>query len=498
MKGSILLFLFLLTGIFVSRAQTEAIGKNVEKVLVVFKTHLDVGVTNLSSVVVDRYITEFIPKVLDVCERLEQEGSDDRYVWTTGSWLIWKYLNTASPKEVKRLEVALRRGDIVWNAMPYTVESESMNLDLFETSLLLSKKLDSMYGKYTIAAKMTDVHGHTRSIIALLSRAGIKFLHIGVNPACPIPSVPAFCRWRDVSGEEIILAYQCDYGSEDILPDGKTVVSFNFTGDNHGTHSYQKVKEIYAGLRKRYPDARIVVATLNDLANELLAAKEQLPVVTQEIGDTWIYGYGSAPIRMAKFRALSALYSQWIQENRIDKQSDTAFNFALELGLVAEHTQGIDVKIYLRNWDKYDMDAFLAARISVPFEMAEVSWKELDRNIDVAIAYLPVDLQQEACDKMNEIENPELPKFTSKAKEVKLENWHEGLLEKEQVRLESFTYQMFDAHDYNNFLYKYLRSRPGWALADLGKPGLDKSKAVSVKVTAQVVKQENIGFEDKI
>ena len=127
----------------------QEINTSVEKVYVVFKTHLDVGFTDLSSVVTQRYITEFIPKALDVSEKLRAENAGEKYVWTTGAWLIWKYLHTASPKEVERLEAAIRRGDIVWNSVPYTVESESMNLDLFETCLLLSHKLDEKYGKKT-------------------------------------------------------------------------------------------------------------------------------------------------------------------------------------------------------------------------------------------------------------------------------------------------------------------------------------------------------------
>ena len=217
-------------------------AEQVEKVYVVFKTHLDVGFTDLSSVVTERYVREFIPKALDVAERLEAEGTGERYVWTTGSWLIWEYLRTASPADAKRLEAAIRRGDIVWNGVPYTVESESMNLDLFESCLQLAKRLDKQYGKETIAAKMTDVPGHTRSIVAPLSRAGIRFLHIGVNPASPIPAVPEFCRWRDTDGSEVILVYQQDYGSENILPNGKVAISINFTGDNHGPHTYEQVK----------------------------------------------------------------------------------------------------------------------------------------------------------------------------------------------------------------------------------------------------------------
>lgn len=213
-----------------------------------------------------------------------------------------------------------------------------MNRDLLETNLRLFRKLDRKYGKHTIAAKMTDVPGHTRSIITPMYEAGIRFLHIGVNPASPIPDVPAYCHWRNEEGKELILAYQQDYGTENLLPGGKVSVAINFTGDNHGPHRYEEVKEIYAGLRKRYPNAELVGASFNEVAQELLKMRETLPVVTSEIGDTWIYGYGSAPVRMAKFRKLFGLYSQWIREGKIDKESDEALDFAVELGLIAEHT----------------------------------------------------------------------------------------------------------------------------------------------------------------
>lgn len=465
-------------------------AEKVEKVYVVFKTHLDVGFTDLSSVVTERYVREFIPKALDVAERLEAEGTGERYVWTTGSWLIWEYLRTASPADAKRLEAAIRRGDIVWNGVPYTVESESMNLDLFESCLQLAKRLDKQYGKETIAAKMTDVPGHTRSIVAPLSRAGIRFLHIGVNPASPIPAVPEFCRWRDTDGSEVILVYQQDYGSENILPNGKVAISINFTGDNHGPHTYEQVKKIYADLHKRYPKAQLIPASFNEIAKELEAIKEQLPVVTSEIGDTWIYGYGSAPIRMAKFRALSALYSKWIREKKIDKTSDEALHFAIELGLIAEHTWGFDVKTHLRNWDKYDMDLFLAARDSEPFRKIEESWKEKDQHIDRAIFFLPEALQKEAWAKMAEIEQVSIPEFGQEVQNESPSDWQAALLQSGQLKVGGLIYEMYDGKDYADFLNRYLRAQYGWAYDDLGKTGLDRSKAVSVSLPAQVVRRK--------
>ena len=406
MKRISLFTFFIFLGIAGCMAQVS--GEKIEKVYVAFKTHLDVGFTDLSSVVTERYVHDFIPKAIEVSERLRADGSGDRYVWTTGSWLIWKYLRTASPEAVKQLEEAIGRGDIVWNSVPYTVESETMTRELFETCLLLSKRLDKKYNKQTIAAKMTDVPGHTRSIIDPMYDAGIRLLHVGINSACPLPSVPTFCRWRSPSGNDLLLVYQKDYGEDEVLPDGKTVVSINFTGDNHGPHSYERVKKIYADLRKRYPQAQLVGASFNDVARELLLIKKDLPVVTSEIGDTWIFGYGGAPIRMAKFRAVSRLYSQWLNEGKIKKDSDVALDFAAELGLIAEHTQGVDVKTHLRQWDKYDMDKFLKGRSEGVFSMAEASWKEIDNYIDSAIAFLPASLQKEAREVVAEVDKVKL------------------------------------------------------------------------------------------
>lgn len=476
--------------------QCSLVAQNdsIEKVFVVFKTHLDVGFTDYSSMVTQNYLNDFIPKAIEISEQLRRENSECRYVWTVGSWLIWKYLHEAAPVEVKKLEVAIREGDIVWNGIPYTVESEVMNKEMFESSLLLSQKLDKRFNKHTIAAKMTDVPGHTRSIIAPLSKAGFCFLHIGVNSSSAIPKVPNFCRWKDPEGHEIILCYQHDYGSEDVLPNGKTVISINFTGDNHGPHSVEQVKKIYADLQKRYPNARLIAASFNDIAKELYSLKDELPVVTSEIGDTWIYGYGSEPLRMAKYRAISHLYAQWLREGKLKRSDDATLNFVAELGLIAEHTWGLDVKTHLRNWDKYDMDIFNEARLSDTFQKMERSWKEIDQYINSALSYLPSNLQREAQEKLIEVEKVIMPNFNGLIPfDIQPKILQFG---KNQRKFSiGLSYQMFNESDYKAYRKRYQRGNYGWAIADFGKTGLDQSQAVHASVQACVVnkKVENRG-----
>ena len=144
----ILILMFLLGATLPGTAQEPDL--RVKKVHAIFKTHLDIGFTELSSKVEQRYIDEFIPKAIAVAEQLRKEGGAERYVWTTGSWLVDAYLRQASPEAVGDLREAIRRGDIVWNGVPYTVESESMNEEMFAAILKLSRRLDAEIGKKTV------------------------------------------------------------------------------------------------------------------------------------------------------------------------------------------------------------------------------------------------------------------------------------------------------------------------------------------------------------
>ncbi|MDR2057218.1 MAG: DUF5054 domain-containing protein [Dysgonamonadaceae bacterium] len=479
----ILCTIFCATGI----AQEQA-NLPVKKVYVIFKTHFDLGYTDLSSAVEQQYIKNFIPKAIDLAEQLRAEGGKARYVWTTGTWLIDAYLRQATTQEAQKLEKAIERGDIVWNAAPYTIQSESVSKDLFEGMLSLSGRLDARYGKKTIAAKMTDVPGHTRSIISPLYDAGIQFLHIGVNNCSTIPAVPYLCRWRNTDGKEIILMYQSDYGTESVLPDGQTVLSFNFTGDNNGPHTDKQVRAIFADLQQRYPQAEIITTSLNDVAKELQKMAAKLPVLTSEIGDTWIFGYASSPLAMARYRALMRLYSEWLKNGKLDGKSDTAVNFAVLLGLFAEHTWGIDHWVHLKNWDKYDLEIFNASRNLPELRFAEKSWCEKAGRIDEALALLPDHLKQEAIEILNPI-GQVAPWETAKNDKVKLLSWDGSMrfsYNGAECVLGQIAYQTYSSDDYEQYIKDYnVRERCGGLAYYFTKPGLEHTKARSVTIVAR-------------
>jgi hypothetical protein len=112
---------------------------NIKRIHLIFKTHLDVGFTDFAARVVNNYFNSYIPRAIELAEKLRQDNSPDRFVWTTGSWLIYEYLEQAGSGERGRMENAIANGDIAWHALPFTTHSEIMDpSSLFRFGLSLS------------------------------------------------------------------------------------------------------------------------------------------------------------------------------------------------------------------------------------------------------------------------------------------------------------------------------------------------------------------------
>lgn len=474
---------------------------SIKKVHLIFKTHLDIGFTKLAGDVVKTYIEEFIPGALTLSEQLRQSKQEDRYIWTTGSWLIYEFLEKATPDMRRRLEKAIERGDIVWHGLPFTTHSELAYPSLFNLGLQLSAHLDKRFGKKTIAAKMTDVPGHTRGIVPLLAENNIQFLHIGVNSACPIPEVPPLFRWRASDQTELTVMYQGSYGNQMIIPGTQTAIAINFTGDNHGPHKPDQIAKIYADFREKYPNAEVVASTFNDIAAEIAVIRDQLPVITQEIGDTWIHGAGSDPLKISYFREMCRLRNKWLKNNSIRFGDKIDMDFGIPLLMIAEHTWGFDVKKVLKDWDIYTPEAFEAARNNPNFKLIEHSWEEKREYIQTAIAQLPHHKASEAREvikklkpivesqkgysKINNLTNIDTPFYT-----LKIDAENGGIIQlkdkttgkdwaNKQHPLCLYSYQTFSKDDYDRFHDLYLVKKPSWALADFGKPGMEIANAKS-------------------
>ena len=375
----------------------------------IFKTHLDVGFTDYASTVIWNYFKKYIPAALHVAREMRESGSPERFIWTTGSWLIYEYLEQASSSEKKEMEDAILAGEIAWHALPFTTHTELMDAELFRFGLSLFKSLDSRFGKRTTAAKMTDVPGHTRGIVPLLVEAGVKFLHIGVNPGSSLPRVPDLFRWKDEQGPEIMIMYESGYGSTFEIPGLEDSLAFGHTIDNIGPQTVDQVHEVYQEIRGKMPDANIFASTLSDFGDKLESVRSSLPVLISEIGDTWIHGVGTDPIKVSRYRELLRLRRDWLASGKASYSDPAFFNFNRFLLMVPEHTWGMDEKTHLDDHEAYSADSFKKARSKPNFKKFESSWVEKRAYIHNAVNALEDSpLAAEARQRLEEI-RPRLP-----------------------------------------------------------------------------------------
>ena len=338
----------------------QEIDRNdVRKVIIVSKTHLDIGFTDYAQAVMDRYVRDYIPKAVALANELNRDGKK-RFVWTAGSYLIWYALTYSAPEDAAALEEAVKKGFVRYHALPLTTHTELMNRTLFRYGISIAKKLDRRFGLRTRAAKMTDVPGHTKSIVPVMAEEGIRYLHLGVNASSRVPETPPVFRWRH-DGKEIAVSYSGDYATPIVLSNGAALEMLH-THDNFGPPSAEDVARFYEEMREKYPNAELAAGTLDDFADEIGKIWDTLPVVEQEIGDTWIHGTASDPVKTSDFKRLLSLSEKWIREGSLKEDTPPYETFFENMLLVAEHTWGMDVKKYLldfSNWSKQDFQTAL-------------------------------------------------------------------------------------------------------------------------------------------
>ena len=411
-----------------------------KEVLILFKTHLDVGFTDLSQNIVDKYLSEYIPTAIKIGRELQ--GTDTPFIWTVGSWLIDSALKNDADGSVAS---AVADGILNWHALPFTTHTELMNPALFAYGLDLSKKLDERFGKKTIAAKMTDVPGHTIGMVPQLYDRGVEFLHIGVNPATPLPPVPPIFRWK-LDDKHITVMYQGDYGQQAEFED--FVVYFAHTGDNLGPQSADSVREIYRQAQAEYPGAILKAATLNDVA-ERLRGLTDLPVVDKEIGDTWIHGAATDPKKLSGLR------------HAMRNLPPDAPDVTDSLLLIPEHTWGMDIKMYFKDPVHYypdEMEACKEERKTI-----ESSWEEQRGYLKKAQAVMGLAPDYP-------VNEPDLDGFIETA------DTDCGI---------EVSWQLFDNTDYERYKKTYMRCHVEWAIWDFTKVGLPdyRGATYTAKVT---------------
>lgn len=329
-----------------------------KKVFVVSKTHLDLGFTDYAENIRQKYIDTFIPEAISLAEKVNTD-SKKYFVWTTGSWIIKEALKDEKCKD--KLTKALSEGNIVPHAMPFTLHTELLDYDTLNSGLSIVDALDTIRGRKTVAAKMTDVPGHTKGLVPLLAKHGIKLLHIGVNGASALVDVPPCFLWRN--GEsEVVVIYSGAYGGAFQSDLVEEILYFDHTLDNHGAPSPEKVLAHFDEIQNQYPGYEITAGTIDDFADIIWEVRHKLPVFEGEMGDSWIHGSATDPYKSACLRTLIKLKNLWLAEGSLKRESEEYINFTDALLCIAEHTCGMDSKTYFSDYGHYLKKDFIKAR----------------------------------------------------------------------------------------------------------------------------------------
>ena len=337
--------------------------------------------------------------------------------WPGSGWAADRrapLLHCPNASTLAQVRGALVRGDLFFHAFPHNAEPAAFpDASLFDAALALPQALAAELGiAAPTAVSQRDVPGWTRAALPLLARRGINGLSFGAGQPPGMPDVPPLFVWRDeASGAEVVVTYESGYGVASnktasllsssspaaaamaavaamaegeggglggsktavvfVLPSGEAMAA-GWSGDNTGPTPNDVAQRDFAALRALYPRAAVKASTFDaffDAANAP-AVKAQLPVVTAEIGDGWVYGVPSDPLKNAMLRETARQRSACVGAGVCDPASAAMRAFDRLLVKVPEHTWGVASQIFMpdyANWTNAQFDAARAVALPAGF-----------------------------------------------------------------------------------------------------------------------------------
>ena len=315
--------LFLGTSAFGQNKQSDTayVNPNVKEVIVIFKTHFDIGYTHRAKDIVQFYRTDMIDKALEIMDKTKDLPKEQQFSWTAPGWVMAKVLedwNGQTPERHQRLEKAFKSGRFVTHAMPFSVQSQMLFPEdvarSYESSSFVSRK----YGlPLPRGAKMTDVPSQASVLATGLAQGGVKFMHIGCNWPSGAVKYPPLFWWQGPDGSRVLTLYSSVYGTttalnwpfewggkdpyvgRNLIPPADWPYSvwpaIIVTTDNSGPPGPEEVKALFDEAAQKMPGVKVRVGRLEDFAEALFSTHPDLPIIKAEAPDTWIHGNMSDP-----------------------------------------------------------------------------------------------------------------------------------------------------------------------------------------------------------
>ncbi|CAK9006160.1 Ankyrin repeat and sterile alpha motif domain-containing protein 1B [Durusdinium trenchii] len=500
-------------GCWMKNGPGETLGRfttpRIHKVHVVFMNHYDVGYTDFLNGVDNTYMHKYFPLAAATAEKMRASGQN--FTYTTHPWLMQRFLacpcpaqsclartlnNTMEPPltcpstvEVENFSAAAKAGGIAWNAAPFNIQPENMSPELFRAGFDLTRRMDQRFGHQTRTMSIRDVIYVTRAVLPHLAEYNITGLTIGSNGADFPPQVPKLHRWVDeATRKDILVAYHPygygGYGLKDCAeaPNGIALCT-EFRTDNTGPPAgVSEVTGILDSVRKEYPGATVLASTFDAFFEDVQPVRQQLPVISLEVGDTWVYGNPSDPLKMAQYRAIQRAWVKCMQHEPRCQASDPAIqNMTFFLLKAPEHTWGTPGISGWGSGGDYNTTRFRKDINNQSFMKAAESWAEQRLFNELAVRSLEESshplgpLAREELTMLEEVQEPSLEQLLEVSGDA-LITFSSGTqmqlgadgsivllrfpgaedLASTSAPMASFSYQTFNDSEWQPFTYAYL------------------------------------------
>jgi len=357
-------------------------GVDIKKVHVLQSNHFDAGYADLTVNILNRYFDSFFPRAADVGSQLASLGGEENLKWMTQGYIVSMYLDCPpniglhcpdDQAKAKFLD-AVAKGYIWWHAFPHNAELALAPREFLEASIRYTQKLarDSKMPNIPAVLSQRDVVGLPRSSIPAMLNAGLQGFSIGSNGACQFSNVPPIFRWVDSgtspdfetingaesvkkpSGESIIgMFHGLGYGGLTDknalpivqIPGCDTVLIYAWRGDNQGPPgSAKEVQGNWETIRQWFPNATTIKgSTFEAFLEDAKPHFDQLWDMKGEAADTWMFGIGSDPWKVAIARIIYRQRQACINSNQCDGSDRRFANFSRLAVKNMEHTWGLSV-----------------------------------------------------------------------------------------------------------------------------------------------------------
>uniref|UniRef100_A0A7S4F6E6 Uncharacterized protein n=3 Tax=Chrysotila carterae TaxID=13221 RepID=A0A7S4F6E6_CHRCT len=142
---------------------------------------------------------------------------------------------------------------------------------------------------------------------------------------------------------------------------------FAFRTDNSGPPANDEaVAAVFAIVREQFPKAKVLASTLGDFVAAVQPYMSSLDLVTSEVGDTWIQGVQSDPLKMATYREIARGLVSCIELGACDRHDKTVLNASRFLLKAPEHTWGLPGANDSTHWNNSDFGAAYEHDSAVP------------------------------------------------------------------------------------------------------------------------------------